>query len=173
MKSRLTIVARRWCRARGRAARGTRLQALRGQGIAVDEPPEQGTARMCRAPRGSNAHFSRPVHRALSTLRSLAAATPSSVRYFGCHTMSYARGEDRILKMLHSSCHSDASKVTGFLAARILLGHFVKGPLQIAGITARMAVLRLRHRQNAENVAFDGFCCIAMLEPCGDWGAQW
>ena len=43
-----------------------------------------------------------------------------------CRTLLHPRGEDGIHKMIHDDqlCHLGASNVTGFLAARDILGHF-------------------------------------------------
>ena len=52
---------------------------------------------------------------------------PRRIKVTPCHTRGPRAG---IHKMIHHEdlCHSSASKVTDFLAARILLGHFEKCP---------------------------------------------
>jgi len=59
-------------------------------------------------------------------------------------------------------CHSSASNVTGFLAARVILGHFVSCPFREAGFTAWMAVLgRATSAQMPKMLHFVASRCMA------------
>jgi len=57
-------------------------------------------------------------------------------------------------------CHSSASNVTGFLAARVILGHLVSCPLSRSRIhSLDSCATSCNICANAKNVAF---CCIAL-----------